>query len=83
MQSLKDYLPHTFSTKMSCKARKRRTQSRCQNSWEKGKRNSCEEGKGEPRMPSVHQGGGDPYRLEQAKVEMVEYLMGMNVLRVD
>lgn len=34
-------------------------------------------------MPSVHPGGGDPYRLEQAKVEMIESLMGMNVLRVD
>lgn len=47
-------------------------ESRYQNSWERGKRNFCEEDEGGAQDAYCTPNGGDPVKLEQTKVEIIE-----------
>lgn len=57
---------------MKSKSRKEDMESRYQNSWERGKRNFCEEDEGGAQDVYCTPNGGDPVKLEQAKVEIIE-----------
>lgn len=68
---------------MKSKSRKEDKESRYQNSWARGKRNFCEEGEGGAQDAYCTPNAGDPVMLEQAKVEIIEYLIEINVLEID